>query len=83
MTGSRSKLNMSDFLANLNASPNTSESKDDFTQLDLFASTDFLNFDLLEPLPQNVDFDQQGEATADATQSWSTALTSPDMLGSE
>jgi len=74
---------MSNFLANLNTSPNLSESKDDFAQLDLFASTDFLNFDLLEPLSQSVDFDQQGEATADATRPWSTALRSPDILGNE
>jgi len=65
MAGSRSKLNMSTFLAGLDTSP--TDSKDDFAQLDVFATTDFFNFD------GNVDLSHQGNS------SWS----GQDVLGND
>jgi hypothetical protein len=73
---------MSDFLANLNASPTQSESKDDFSQLDLFANTDFLNFDLLEPMPSNADFEQTPDSAKDNLRSWNNMGPS-EILNSE
>jgi len=61
MAGTRSKLNMSTFLADINSSPTASDSKDDFTQLDLFANTDFFNFDMGEPLAEGVEMNQQSQ----------------------
>jgi hypothetical protein len=77
MSTSRSKLNMTDFLANLTTSPTTTEPKDDFSQLDMFANTDFFNFDLNEALPANP------QSAADGLQSSWTNLTSPDVLNSK
>lgn len=77
----RTKLNMSDFLAGLNTSPTATEQPDDFSQLDVFATTDWFNVDVGEPLQSPQEYNKKPSMASDNLQ-WDR-LNDSDILGGE
>jgi len=81
MTTTRSKLNMSDFLAGLNTSPTATEQPDDFSQLDVFANTDWFNVDVGEPLQSTPEYSKKSSMASENLQ-WDR-LNNSDILGND
>jgi hypothetical protein len=72
---------MSDFLAGLNTSPTVSEQPDDFSQLDVFANTDWFNVDVGESLQSGAEYNKKSSMASENLQ-WDR-LNNSDILGSE